>query len=92
MILTEEEAKAKWCPDARVMTLAKRSNGDDESLVGLNRVQLADNAKDLNPTSARCLGSKCMAWRFLDPTRYGADGPLLDKDERRGYCGKVGAP
>lgn len=49
--MTEEEAKTKWCPFARV-------GGETSGLGSLNR----DGAK--GPIEqARCIASACMAWR-----------------------------
>lgn len=50
MLLTEREAKTKWCAQARVAV-----NGTGS----LNR---ADGCY------TGCLGSECMAWRWLDKT------------------------
>ncbi len=48
MILTEEEAKTKWCPMARVSV---------DELPECNR---GDN--DENPWYSRCIASACMMW------------------------------
>lgn len=106
-MLTEEEARAKWCPFARVMSSAEGdgSNG--------NRCFDADMQ---NPKWARCIASACMAWRGQDraaetgrkiPTSTSAvkpegnwywshsvDGPVWVETavERVGYCGLAGEP
>ena len=49
---TEDEARTKWCPHARI--------GSDSTGLGcLNR----DFAKG-PPDAALCIASECMAWRF----------------------------
>lgn len=82
MILTESEARSKWCPEVRCV------GGSDETAprppaanchlnvgaggMGLNRL----------PEYARCIASECMAWRWID--REGWRRP------DRGYCGLAG--
>ncbi len=48
---TEDQARQKWCPMARVQ--------EDGNAPAANRTTKADN-----PGTARCLGSDCMAWRW----------------------------
>ncbi len=98
MLLTEEEAKAKWCPFARATVYVRGDLGDGKEPVnlaghGCNRI-LTDDAKitanlqgvidDLGAT--KCMASKCMAWR------WGAG--ILQQDgveiTERGYCGLAG--
>jgi hypothetical protein len=64
--MTEEEAKTKWCPFARVIALTENGR---EHHAG-NRVREHNDGgisfrDDFNPRSARCIGSACMAWRWL---------------------------
>jgi hypothetical protein len=86
---TEEQAKAKWCPFARVQFYAR----DDGQNPAVNRPECNVN----------CIGSECMAWRWREgwdedtksfttlyrktPTRGGhfENAPL-------GYCGLAGQP
>ncbi len=58
MILTEEEARKKWCPMARV---------NDDSDKGYNRI--VDSVDGLViPKVARCIASDCAMWQRLgDP-------------------------
>lgn len=77
-MLTEEEAKTKWCPLARY----KSVNGE-----GINRwVNIADT--QLNPDPARCIASFCMAWRQA-PLIVGGSIPEI-AGPRKGYCGAFG--
>lgn len=52
MTLTEDEAKKRWCPEARVgsphATARNRMDGDSHALL----------------TGSRCMASQCMAWRW----------------------------
>lgn len=80
MILTEEEAKTKWCPEARCGNAS-----------GANR---SGPQHDFAATPF-CIGSACMAWRWNgeSPAFPGA-GPEdnLNPAGRGGYCGKAGKP
>jgi hypothetical protein len=58
MILTEDEAAERWCPQT---------------------------SRKLSDESSRCLGSKCMAWRWPNPPAISEEN-----DEPLGYCGLAG--
>lgn len=84
MSITEEQAKTKWCPFARVYhgTLdspAYNRRHDDEL-----------------PSRASCLGSDCMAWRWDHPSQqpsgigYASNG--TPDVNGLGHCGLAGAP
>lgn len=93
MILTEEEAKTKWCPEARA------NAGRTAIGTTLNR---DDNGAPF--VGCYCIGSACMAWRWRDPAPeieiFVAGEGNADFVRRRdrilagrvGYCGKAGAP
>lgn len=99
-MLTEDEAKTKWCPFARV-----RGKYDDGPTSAFNRCPPFDNA--LVP-ECRCIASECMAWRQglkRNPDwkpRHGmmsgieehpdAREPPYIVDAERGYCGLAGRP
>lgn len=52
MLVTEEEAKTKWCPHVRVMNFAPDASHNP----AVNR-----------PTADyHCIGADCMAWRWVD--------------------------
>jgi hypothetical protein len=73
MITQEYDAKEKWCPFVRL------GFSDDSSV---NR-----SSKDGIEKSSRCIGSRCMMWRFsLSPNLVVEDG------EDEGYCGLAGVP
>lgn len=79
MIVTEEEAKTKWCPEARVAMethgygAGNRFGDDRESYVGKQTL---------------CVGAACMAWRWAAPVA----GVTRDPAAKLGYCGKAGKP
>lgn len=57
----EDEAKTKWCPFARVVAVT-----DELPYMAGNRVKNHLQwpvETTLNPETARCIGSACMAWR-----------------------------
>jgi len=101
MLLTEEGARTKWCPQARVFDVsgtnsAAAINRYDEDVPSKNNG--AD--EDSLPPSARCVGSNCMAWRWGDchPTEtvdvIETPTPGLhrrvSRPIQRGYCGLAG--
>lgn len=76
-MLTEEEAKTKWCPMARVPAFTV-----DGSIVGS-----FNDPQEQQSGAARCLGSGCMMWRpALAWTPPGA------RESGGGYCGLAGRP
>lgn len=106
--MTEDEAKTKWCPFARVSA----NHGDSAS----NRSVGLDDGLGQEPhlfQASRCVGSACMAWRWeADPEKgkqYGLHSPEMavaiygtdeQKAEQRakiaamrpGFCGLAGQP
>jgi len=79
MLLTESEAKERWCPWVRVRHSTGAFNRPPpptfwervkDRLVGF---MYAKNV------SRNCLASKCAAWRWWT-------------DNQRGYCGLAGTP
>ena len=101
MLLTEEEAIKKWCPQAQ-----------DESEGGsYNRFEKAESPTF--PIACTCIASKCMWWRWennlIPRVTASKDNPPQDEgwkmvllgnndiewikylpETRRGYCGIVG--
>jgi hypothetical protein len=71
MTVTEEEARAHWCPQARFPFV--RRTGDQP--IAVNRL---DN--DANPGEARCLASTCMLWRW-------EEGGRASTSQGKGRCG-----
>ncbi len=56
MIVTEEQAKAKWCPEARV------ESDDGQGVGSVNR----DFGKGHALSDCMCLASGCMLWRWAE--------------------------
>lgn len=45
------------------------------------------------PNNLRCVGKKCMAWRWAEPLSKAPAEPMQDAEARqRGYCGLAGGP
>lgn len=89
-VMTEEQAQQKWCPFARVLlpvhqagnristfhkALAAKSGSSDVE-------HYAQQEADCN-----CLGSRCMAWRFVG---YRPVASATGQDEAHGFCGLAG--
>ena len=80
MILTEEEARTKWCPEARVAI-------DAQGYSAANR--FGDDGKSYLGSQTFCIGSACMAWRWSL-----GDGiaRVVNNSTLTGFCGKAGKP
>jgi hypothetical protein len=98
MMYVEEDAKARWCPFARVL------EGEAPGAAGVNRSGPS--------ASYNCVGATCMAWRIgelakkkIQSTVPGGDTfwvdvaeaqykgrPALETRDARGYCGLAGKP
>ena len=84
MILTEAEARTKWCPFVRF-----HGTPSDDNMS--NRDGGVDNG---NPGMSRCIASGCMAWKQevgTDPSDSSPFGSDL-KPTGRGWCGLATAP
>lgn len=91
--MTEDEAKSRWCPHARIVF-------DGVSTVGNRHPRSAGSfeAEDLLLSPSRCIGSACMAWRWLErpaeTVRPTPGAPLAAKRVLvggAGFCGLAGA-
>jgi hypothetical protein len=84
MILSEKEARERWCPFARV----SGDDGKGSLTPGCNRIYSrdADSRRAIGDGQQnKCVGSACMAWRWLpDPNG-------IKPNCGRGYCGLAGA-
>lgn len=88
MIVTEEQAKKKWCPMSRSIW----GSGDGSSVSG-NRNEDGSLSK-----ADKCCGMLCMMWRSLPPRHnvYWKDGEQIieriGNGVEEGYCGLAGNP
>ena len=82
MMLTEDEAKTKWCPHAR-------------NLHQWNEEAAPNRDADDKPIS-RCIASACMAWRWREDGGYRQtkDGTWVSGNvtDAIGFCGLAGKP
>ena len=93
-LLTEQEAREKWCPFARY-------SGSGFDCPSANRWKQAAPESEphaLNPIPCRCIASQCMAWRTGETAEfkraadheYQQSGKRLTSDT--GFCGLAGRP
>lgn len=103
MPLTEEEAKTKWCPFARVVGVF--AAGNEPAVPGHNRTVFSSKGSAVeqkSPAPASCIASGCMAWRWSF-IFVNADGMEINADTlgmfaectkegaaRKGFCGLAG--
>lgn len=57
-MMTEVEAKKRWCPFVRFLTY-----GDGDSMCAINR-----GGDPVVRDACNCIASACMAWRWQDRT------------------------
>ena len=94
--MTEEEAKTKWCPFARVI-VGQADGSHIATQPPYNRFQRADDRTAVPPASY-CIGSACMAWRWIKPIPRFKEGTMevdpetLNLPPTHGYCGLAGKP
>ena len=80
-MITEDEAKTKWCPFARSIV----STGG-----GANRGKDSGGSP---PPHVNCIGSACMAWRRVPKARrdqFVEDLVHATGSSDKGYCGLAG--
>lgn len=86
MLVTEQEAREKWCPCARTAIGEDFEDDRGMQLVSANR------AMDYQtPHHCRCIASECMFWRWADEYEVVVKSETATgKANRRGYCGLAG--
>ena len=63
--MTEDEAKTKWCPMARIPWM--QGQFPDISGFAINRQAIDEKPKNSDlPDMPKCIGSACMMWRWKD--------------------------
>lgn len=84
--VSEAKALTKWCPKA-----TGHWDGGGEAQFQTNRYFLEDG-KSLDQ-SVSCLGSRCMAWRWVETHIPDDKGDLnILSEDTHGYCGLAGDP
>lgn len=79
MIVTEKEAESKWCPHGFL------ASEEGSGFTGSGNLYYSQTKGGLHPM-AKCLGSRCMAWRWaVSPAeaRERAEPP----ETATGFCG-----
>lgn len=99
-MLTEDEAKAKWCPLDRAERRRLYSN-EGVGTGGGSALPLPLFTSP-NRDNCRCIASACMAWRIGAPEKKGSryleninkpGGEYADyTTPARGFCGAFGTP
>jgi hypothetical protein len=95
--LTEAEAKTKWCPHVRYLSVFRDEDGKRETAGCFNR-----GYDDTGLDRSLCIGDACMMWRWHEPwtssTEEGVGGDLVLRlarkpgEPKRGFCGLAGRP
>lgn len=86
--MTEDEAKTKWCPFVRLT--------DDGQMYFDNRGRKFGGTSGKDGIDASlCIGSGCMAWRWVEPPSAPNADNLVIVDARGtslgdGFCGLAG--
>lgn len=65
--MTEDDAKTKWCPFARLLAETYTRQGEFQVSTGYSYNRSPDPDEDRAPylpDGASCIGSSCMAWRW----------------------------
>lgn len=92
MLLTEEEAKTKWCPHARVTS----TDYTGKQMPGHNRViDASDDGQgwDIRDDfTNKCIASECMAWRQWPSSQSITSSSVGTIVTTTGYCGLAGKP
>lgn len=108
-MFTEEEAKTKWCPYSRVLgTLRQPAEPGTPDYVVAQGAHNRGYQMGGALHNCMCIGSACMAWRFLpqlwehtslvgegkwtEPNEINGYGRAGKKLPHLGYCGLAGRP
>lgn len=95
MLLTEAQAKTKWCPHVRLPAQFQAKTqmgviGIAAATPNVTESPIAGHALTRNGEHNCCIGSKCSQWRWA---KYNEDGQrILDQAPAVGYCGISGEP
>lgn len=65
MLLTEQEAREKWCPFARMYS----HRGDAGYSGGWNRAPAQDDPHLVAPSGCFCIASECIAWKEFSESK-----------------------
>jgi hypothetical protein len=91
MLLTEKEARERWCPLVRDRSTVHNEDGGLAAAAVNTGRDLIHERDDHAP----CIGSVCMMWRWAcnEEGQRLKSGRLGDADRQPlGYCGLAGKP
>lgn len=87
MILSEEEARVRWCPQARSVGWMNTSN---------TATAIASNRDHPSGNMPACIASSCAFWRWAEEKKIRdidlVTSDVVDLPPRRGFCGIAGKP
>lgn len=96
-MITEREAKEKWCPQGRKIYGGKTNDGKWKPVEHVSTFNLVEIMPSPDKKHKRefqrteCVGSQCMAWRWAEKSAI--EVPMIGEvGERKGYCGAYGRP
>lgn len=104
VMLTEEEAKKKWCPFVRHE--GDKGGSWNRTVSAMKRIFGWDGGNPYPEETCNCIASECMAWRFkphewkhkahggdwIDTQETDGYGRKGEKLPTVGYCGLAGSP
>lgn len=85
MLVTESQAKTKWCPMVRYTV----SDVIGDATPPRNRWVSSDD-KNLNPSASCCIGRECMMWQWAEA--FHEDFGVTPDEGSLGFCGLAGHP
>ena len=80
--MTEDEAKTKWCPHARIATYTLDGSDGITASNKTSRGAIRDGAF--------CIAGRCMAWRETLPVSLSSINRAVTVQVPTGYCGLAG--
>lgn len=83
-MMTEDEAKKRWCPMVRVIVTPQCVEWQQRALT--NRISFVESGS----SESNCIASDCMAWRWEDDLI--AEEYRPKKKSNKGYCSLAGKP
>ena len=91
MLVTEEEAREKWCPFGRIPWFDGPMEERPRYVVmaSVNRPSMKLTGGKQQPNICRCIASECMAWQWVGER---STGPARHETKRTGICGLAGRP
>lgn len=98
MLVTEEEAKKRWCPFAKYAAAGPHPSWPEMPTIIAPQSRAWGLAQDSCAFPQNCIASECMAWRKQESAAFALKanaefertGAILESTE--GFCGLAGKP